>query len=102
MKLIDVLEMVFFIIILGISSSALMANLWYTDEGVLKKLQSENSDVEKVLTVSKNTWDYSEIRVLKGEVWTTYYLDTNILRTIKLKRKKTKDRSICPQKRLPA
>lgn len=81
-ELLIVMAVIFVIVIFFgvlLYGTLLKGNFWYTEDGVLKALQFEHPQVEKVLKTTRNLWDYSEIIVQEGGERKTYYLDTNIL-----------------------
>ena len=61
-------------------STICRGNFWFTEAGVLREIQADHPDVQKIVRVDHNIWSDSRIEVetIAGDrVW--YDLDTNVL-----------------------
>jgi len=71
------------IIVIGVwvvgISGIIMGNFWFTEAGVLKKIQLQHSDVTRIVDVERSVWSYSAITVQDGEERKILYLDSDIL-----------------------
>lgn len=63
----------------GVIGTAIMGNQWYTETGVLRKIQLEHPAATEIIDTQRNVWRYSVITVREDAVNKKYYLDTNIL-----------------------
>jgi prepilin-type N-terminal cleavage/methylation domain-containing protein len=64
---------------LGVIGGIIMGNEWYSEEGVLRKIQLDHPQVAKIIDSQRNTWGYSIVKVEENGQRKEYCLDSNIL-----------------------
>ncbi len=69
------------LILIFIISTFAMANIWYTEEGVIRRI-SPNA---KIINSERNIFRYSKLIIEDGNTSKTVYIDTNILFNAKIR-----------------
>lgn len=72
------------IVLLLIITVGFCGNFWYTEAGVLRNMQFNNPDTNRIVDTEIGVWDYSKIIAEENGSQAVYYLDTNILTNHKL------------------
>jgi len=68
------------VLFVGVYSSLLAGNFWFTEEGVLKEIRLSEPKAQRVLTSQRGVWGDSEILVeLEGGGRKTFLLESNAL-----------------------
>lgn len=76
------------VLFVGVYSSLLAGNFWFTEEGVLKEIRLSEAKAKTVLTSKRGVWKDSEITVeLEDGRRQVFTLDTNILFNYEVKPK---------------
>jgi hypothetical protein len=64
----------------GVIGAGCMGNQWYTEAGVLERLQVDYPDVARILYTERGVWSYSYVAAeTKGGRRIAFELDTDIL-----------------------
>ncbi|MEK7584869.1 MAG: prepilin-type N-terminal cleavage/methylation domain-containing protein [Patescibacteria group bacterium] len=76
-------------VIVGVVSAccALCAgNFWYSEQGVLRALQSDHPNITKVELIERHVYDYSIVVAKQGDQEMMFFLDSNMLFNYKFQR----------------
>lgn len=80
LELLILVKIIFLLFIITVLATTIVeGNFWFKEEGVLKSLQIEHSNITKIVKYERNVWQYSKIEVEEGGGRKIYFLDTSIL-----------------------
>ncbi|HBI34436.1 MAG TPA: hypothetical protein DEA43_01185 [Candidatus Moranbacteria bacterium] len=83
-ELLIVLVIVFIVCGYGLIGAGVMGNAWFTEKGVLKKIQANHPKITKLIDTERNMFRYSVITVEENDQRKQYDLDSNVLFNYKI------------------